>query len=81
MVVLVPWSDSDSSENESKDEEIVNFYLMGGENSEDNDESKEVALEYLLTFSKDYLAQGLLKCVKFKQDTFLKSAWRLICLM
>jgi len=54
---------------------------MGSENSEYNDESEEVALEYLLTYSKDYLAQGLLKYVKFKQDKFLNSAWRLICLM
>ena len=41
---------------------------MARESSEENDESKEVTLEYFLSLSKEYLTQSLLKCVKFEQD-------------
>jgi len=45
---------------------------MARESSAENDEFEEVALEYLLTFSKKYLTQGLLKCVTFEQEHIFK---------
>ena len=44
------------SDCEREGEEIANLYLMARDNTEESDESKEVTLEYLLTFTKDYLA-------------------------
>jgi len=45
---------------------------MSKESSKENNESDGVTFEYLLTFSKECLAQGLLKCVKFKHDYISK---------
>ena len=41
---------------------------MARDNTWENDEFEEVTLEYLLTFTREYLAKGLLKCVKYMQD-------------
>ena len=61
-------SNIDGFESESEDEEITNFYLMGRADIRESDESEQVTLEYLLTFTKVYLVQVLLKCVKYEQD-------------
>ena len=67
-VMVAAWSYSNSYGTESEDEEIANLCLMARQSSWENNEFVEVIMEYLLTFSKEYLAQGLLKRVKFKQD-------------
>ena len=54
-------NDSDSSESESENEEMANLCLMVRDNSREIDESKEITLEYLLTFTKEFLGQGILK--------------------
>jgi len=41
---------------------------MATQKLRENNESEEITLEYLLTFLKEYLPQGLLTCVKFKQN-------------
>ena len=38
---------------------------MARANPKEDDESKKMTLESLLNFSKKYLAQGLLKYIKF----------------
>ena len=45
---------------------------MSRENSRENDESIGATLDYLLTFTKGYLAHGLLKWIKFQQDHISK---------
>jgi len=60
--MIATLNDSDSSGSESEDEEIANLCLMARENSRENHESEEVTSKYLLTFSKQYLTQGLLRC-------------------
>ena len=45
---------------------------MVRESSQESDESEEITLAYLLTFTKEYLAQGLLKYVKFEQYNISK---------
>ena len=54
--MVATWSDNDSSGSESEHEEIANLYLMTRESSEENNGLEEVTLEYLLTFSEEYLA-------------------------
>jgi len=63
--ILTTWSDSDSPWNESEDEETTNLFLMTRESLGGNDESEDVTLQYLLTFSKEYLTRGLLNCIEF----------------
>jgi len=46
---------------------------MARESRGENDESEQVTLKYLFTFSKEYLAHDLSKCIEFKQDHILKS--------
>ena len=67
-VMVVTWSDSDRFKSESNDQSLSH----GQNNNVESDESKEVTLAYLLTFTKEHLAQGLLKCV-ISKITFLKS--------
>jgi len=64
--MVATWSDSDSSECESEYEKIANHYLMARDSAEESDEFEELILEFLLTFTKEYLAQCLLKCVKYE---------------
>ena len=52
-------SHSDNPWDESDNEKIVNVCLMVRESSGRNDELEVVTLEYLLTFTKQYLAQAL----------------------
>ena len=47
------WHDSSESE---KDEEIANLCLMVRENIRESDKSEEVTLEYLLIFTKEFVA-------------------------
>jgi len=52
---------------------MANLCLMARGNLKAGEESKEVNLEYLLTFTKDYLGRGLLKCVKYGKNMYMKS--------
>ena len=49
-------SANDRCESETEDEDIANLYLMARDNNIESEESKELILEYLLTFTKEYLA-------------------------
>ena len=44
--MVATWRDSDSSGSESKDKEIANLCVMARESSGENDECKEVTLEF-----------------------------------
>ena len=54
-VMVATWSDGDSFGSESDDEETTKLCLMARENTKEIDESKDVALEYLLPFIAEYL--------------------------
>ena len=56
--MVATWSDGDSFGSESDDEETTKLCLMARENTKEIDESKDVALEYLLPFIAEYLVQG-----------------------
>ena len=70
--IVAMWNENDSSWSESEDEKITNLCLMATQKLRENNESEEITLEYLLTFLKEYLPQGLLTCVKFKQNHISK---------
>ena len=51
-------SDSNSSKSESEDEEVANLWLTARDSTRESDEFEEVILEYILSFTKEYHAQG-----------------------
>ena len=50
----------------------MNICLMAKDNKGESDESVEVTMECLLTFTKEYLAHGLLKYFQYEQDHISK---------
>ena len=68
--IFAMWSDSDSRKSESDEAKMAGFFHLakGNLEIEEDEDSKKVKLEYLFTFMKEYLAQELLKCVRYKQE-------------
>ena len=69
---IATWSDNQNSEGE--EEERANHCLMtkGDLEEEENENSKEVTIKHLLTFTKEYLVQGLSNCVRYEQEHLSK---------
>ena len=66
--MIAAWSDSNSSESEDEEEQPLSLCFMANENQTHNEEtgyesSDEVDYSDLLEYSKDELAQTLIKCI------------------
>jgi len=71
--MIAAWDDSDSSESEDEEEQATNLCFMANE-----DQAQEEATEYkssdevyysdLLEYSKNQLAQALIKYIRCEQD-------------
>jgi len=76
-VMIAAWSDSDSSESKNEEKQVVNLCFMANENQTHDEEteyesSDEVDYSNLLEYSKDELAQALIKCIQCEQDYLSK---------
>jgi len=75
--MMAAWSDSASSKSKDEEEQAVNPCFMANENQTHDEEteyesSDEVDYSDLLEYSKDELAQALIKCIQYEQDYLSK---------
>ena len=66
--MIATWSDSDLSESEDEEEQVVNLCFMANEDQTHDEEteyksSDEIDYSDLLEYSKDELVQALIKCI------------------
>jgi len=71
--MIVAWSDSDSSDGENEEEQAANLCFMVNEGQiqeeeMEHDRSNEVDYSNFLEYSKDELAQALVKCIRCEQE-------------
>ena len=70
--MIAAWSDSDSSDSD-KEEEMANLCLMAKDVQEIEPENlDEVDYSNLLEYSKDELAQALIRCIQCEQEYLFK---------
>jgi len=75
--MIAAWSDSDSSKSEDEEEQPLSLCFMANENQTHNEEtgyesSDEVDYSDLPEYSKDVLAQALIKCIQYEQGYLSK---------
>jgi len=75
--MIAAWSDSDSSGSGDEEEQPLSLCFMENVNQTHNEEtdyesSNEVDYSDLLEYSKDELAQALIKCIQYEQDYLSK---------
>ena len=70
--MIAAWSDSDSSDSD-KEEEVANLCLMANDVQETEPENvDEVVYSDLLEYSKEELAQALIRCIQCEQEYLSK---------
>jgi len=74
--MIATWSNSDSSDSDDE-EEATNLYFMVNEDQVQEDEtdyesSDEVNCSNFLEYSKDELAEALIKCIRCEQEYLSK---------